>query len=46
VAPHDVAAELSGDKGKARELYGRLVANCGPATARKEIRQARDFLAK
>jgi tetratricopeptide (TPR) repeat protein len=41
------AAELSGDKGKARDLYGRLVANCGAgATARKEIRQARDFLAK
>jgi tetratricopeptide (TPR) repeat protein len=41
------AAELAGDKGKARELYGRLVANCGSgATARLEIRQARDFLAK
>lgn len=40
------AAELSGDKGKARELYGRLVANCvsGPA-GRKEIKQARQFLA-
>src|SRR6266542_3884025 len=41
------AAELSGEKVKARELYGRLVANCGAgATGRTEIRQARDFLAK
>ena len=41
------AAELSGDKAKARALYTQLAANCvsGPS-ARKEIRQAREFLAK
>ena len=41
------AAELSGDKSKARDLYGRLVTNCGSgATGRKELKQARQFLAK
>ncbi len=40
------AAELSGDKAKARQHYSQLVANCGPRGTRKEVQQARDFLGK
>ncbi len=40
------AAELSGDKAKARQHYSQLVANCGPGATRKEVQQARDFLGK
>lgn len=40
------AAELSGDKAKARQYYSQLVTNCGPRTTRKEVQQARDFLGK
>ena len=40
------AAELSGNKARARELYTQLVANCGPAATRKEIAQAREYLEK
>jgi tetratricopeptide (TPR) repeat protein len=36
------AAEASGDKGKAKELYARLAASCGPASTRKEVREARE----
>lgn len=38
------SAELSGDKAKARQYYGQLVANCGPRAMRKEVQQARDVL--
>jgi tetratricopeptide (TPR) repeat protein len=40
------AAELSGDKTKARQYYGQLVANCSPRGARKELQQARAFVGK
>ena len=40
------AAELSGDKARARQLYSQLVANCGARAIRREVQQARDFLAK
>ena len=40
------AAELSGDRAKARQYYSQLVANCGPRATRKEVQQARDFLGK
>lgn len=40
------AAELSGDKNKARQNYGQLVANCGPRATRKEVLRARDYLGK
>jgi len=40
------AAELSGDREKARQHYARLVANCGSRASRKEIREAREFLRK
>jgi len=41
------AAELSGDKAKARTLYGKLVALCDRAdTERPELRQAKAALAK
>ena len=40
------AAELSGDKSKARQYYGQLAANCGPGAPRKEVQQARAFLGK
>ncbi|HEV2063182.1 MAG TPA: hypothetical protein VGS00_01370 [Thermoanaerobaculia bacterium] len=40
------AAELSGDKAKARQHYSQIVANCGPGVTRKEVQQARDFLGK
>ncbi|MEO8431185.1 MAG: hypothetical protein ABI592_06710 [Acidobacteriota bacterium] len=39
------AAELSGDRTKARALYTQLVANCGAAGTRKELGKAREFLA-
>jgi len=35
------AAELSGDKAKAKKMYAQLAANCGPASMRKEVREAR-----
>ncbi|MCA1612467.1 MAG: tetratricopeptide repeat protein [Thermoanaerobaculia bacterium] len=40
------AAELSGDKAKARAMYGRLAGNCGARSSRKEVRQAREYLGK
>ncbi len=40
------AAELSGDKSKARGLYGQLVAGCGARSNRKEVREAREYLGK
>ena len=40
------AAELSGDKAKARAMYGQLAANCGARSSRKEVRQAREYLGK
>jgi tetratricopeptide (TPR) repeat protein len=40
------AAELSGDKAKARQLYSRLVTNCGPGGTRRELQHARAFLGK
>ena len=36
------AAELSGDKVKAKQLYGKLAATCGPTSTRKEVREARE----
>ncbi|MDQ6894407.1 MAG: hypothetical protein M3167_17245 [Acidobacteriota bacterium] len=36
------AAELSGDKAKAKQLYGQLAASCGPTSTRKEVREARE----
>ncbi|HEY6146618.1 MAG TPA: hypothetical protein VIZ69_02935 [Thermoanaerobaculia bacterium] len=36
------AAELSGDKAKAKQLYAKLAASCGPASTRKEVREARE----
>ena len=40
------AAELSGDKVKARQYYSQLVANCGPRGTRRELQHARAFLGK
>ncbi|HXM80146.1 MAG TPA: hypothetical protein VOA00_13005, partial [Thermoanaerobaculia bacterium] len=41
------SAELSGDSRKARELYAKLLDNCGTRTAdRMEVKQARDFVAQ
>ncbi len=40
------AAELSGDKSKARQYYGQLAANCGPGAPRMEVQQARAYLGK
>ncbi len=41
------SAELAGDSGKARQLYAKLVENCGDRRPdREEIKQARDFLSK
>ncbi|MEP7132950.1 MAG: hypothetical protein ABI914_07280 [Acidobacteriota bacterium] len=40
------AAELSGDRAKARIAYGKLLANCGAGSSRKEVRQAREYLGK
>ena len=40
------AAELSGDKVKARQYYGQLTANCGPRGTRRELQHARAFLGK
>ena len=38
------AAELSGNKARARELYALLVANCAGTSTRTEVDQARRFL--
>jgi tetratricopeptide (TPR) repeat protein len=38
------AAELAGDKAKAKKLYAQLVGNCATGATRKEVRQAREFL--
>ena len=41
------AAELSGNREKARQLYAKLLANCGTrTTGRAELSQARDYMAK
>ena len=41
------AAELSGNADKARDFYGKLVANCAKASGeRAEFRAAKDYLAK
>jgi hypothetical protein len=36
------AAELSGDKAKAKQLYARLAATCSATSTRKEVREARE----
>jgi tetratricopeptide (TPR) repeat protein len=36
------AAELSGDKARAKQLYAQLAASCGAASTRKEVREARE----
>ncbi|HYK43043.1 MAG TPA: hypothetical protein VE007_11690, partial [Thermoanaerobaculia bacterium] len=36
------AAELSGDKAKAKQMYAKLAATCGPTSTRKEVREARE----
>jgi tetratricopeptide (TPR) repeat protein len=41
------AADLSGNREKARQLYAKLLANCGTRpTSRTEVAQARDYLGK
>ena len=40
------AAELSGDRSKARAFYAQLTANCVPGASRQEIREARSYLAR
>jgi tetratricopeptide (TPR) repeat protein len=40
------AAELSNQPARARELYGRLAAQCAAGSARKELAEARRYLEK
>jgi hypothetical protein len=40
------AAELAGDRGKARQYYARLLEQCGGAIDRAELRQAKLYLAR
>jgi tetratricopeptide (TPR) repeat protein len=40
------AADLSGDSSRARTLYAQLAANCVATSTRKEVREARAYLAR
>jgi hypothetical protein len=36
------AAELSGDKSKAKKFYAQVAGNCAATSTRKEVREARE----